>query len=446
MIELFLERGLSFGLYWGIWLLVPLLIDVTTAVVYMLNFILDNKKNRNIILPNLTFYPYVTIIIPVHNSSATLYKCLQSIYEQTYPREFMQVMCINNGSQDNSFEVFQHFHHKHPQMLLTWDSMESSGKSIALNAGLYSAHGLYIVNLDSDVRLDSNAIKEVVKVFENDSSLMAATGGIRVDKEAGKNSKFIDIINYCELIEYLNAFEIGRRFQDMKNSIFTLSGAFSIFRRDVIQQSFMYQERTVSEDTDITFNIRKTIKDSNGRIGFASKAVAYVEPIESLSHLYSQRVRWQRGELEVASIYYDLPHIRSAVSDFTGRILISDHTLAFLRLAWTFLLPFLYFLGYSLSTVVTAMIGMIVCYELLESVYFLVAYNSVSSSYRKELKKIWWIVFFLPFYRYLIFWFRISGIIMGLIENKSWKVENPVLQVRDILKDYLKKLKGCVFS
>lgn len=441
MIEILLERVLSFGLYWGIWLLVPLLIDVTTAIVYLFNFLLDNRKNKDKISVDLEFYPYITIIVPVHNSADTLYKCLQSILEQTYPVEFIQVICINNDSRDNSFEVFQQFHYDHPEMLVTWSAVERAGKSLALNAGLYSGYGLYIMNLDSDVWLDENAIMQVVKVFENDSSLAAATGGIRVDKTLGEQSDFIDVINYCEVIEYLNAFEVGRRYQDMKNSVFTLSGAFSIFRRDVIHQSYMYQERTVSEDTDITFNIRNAVSAANGRIGFVSKAIAYVEPIESLSRLYSQRVRWQRGELEVASIYYDAPHIWKAMSDFTGRILISDHTLAFLRIAWTFLLPFLYFVGYPLPTVIIAMIGLLICYQLLDSIYFLVAYKSVEPSYQKELRKIWWIIFFLPLYRYLVFWFRIAGVIMGLIESKSWKVENPMQQVSDILKDYFKKLR-----
>jgi len=446
MIEIFIERAVGFGLFWGIWLMVPLLVDVSTALIYFISF-LTNKNRKEEKKEELPYFPYIAIVVPVHNSEDTLYACLKSIARQTYPRDCIQVICINNGSQDNSFEVFQRFQEEYTTMSVSWSAVERAGKSMALNAGMYFGQGSYMINVDSDVWLERNAVMNIVKTFEKDSTLVAATGSVRVDKPIGEGSTLIDIINYCEIIEYIVAFDVGRRYQDLKNSIFTLSGAFSIFRRDIILQSYLYQTRTVSEDTDLTFNIRKALEESGGRIGFVADAIAYVEPIESMSRLYSQRVRWQRGEMEVTSLYYDkVPNICEALQDFVGRILISDHTLSFLRLAWTFLLPFMYFLGYPLPTLVIVLIGMFICYLILEICTFFIAYHGSEEYYKKELKKIWWIVFFMPFYRYLLYWFRLAGIITVLTEEKSWKVENPVTQVADILGEYIKSMKGSVLS
>ncbi|MEN6351461.1 MAG: TIGR03111 family XrtG-associated glycosyltransferase [Syntrophomonas sp.] len=449
MIEIFVERAISFGLWWGIWLMVPLLVDVSTAVVYFVNF-LSNRNRKEEKKEDLNYFPFVTVVIPVHNSAETLGQCLYSIAGQSYPSEHIQVICVNNGSEDNSFDVFHRFQYEHPEMSVMWSSLDYAGKSIALNAGMYAGEGSYMMNVDSDTWLDQDAIMNVVKTFEQDPTLAAATGSIRVDKKLGEGSSFMDMINYCEVIEYIVAFDIGRRYQDLKNSIFTLSGAFSIFRRDIILQSYLYQTRTVSEDTDLTFNIRKAIEDSGGRIGFIADALAYVEPIETLGRLYSQRLRWQRGEIEVTGVYYQkTPGIREALFDFVGRILISDHTLAFLRLAWTFLLPFLYFLGYALPTIVVALMGMFVCYFLLESCTFYIAYKGSTEEYQEELKRIWWIVFFMPIYRYLVYWFRLAGIIGVLTEEKSWKTENPVTQLQSIvaassqeLIENIKELRG----
>lgn len=441
MIEIWLERMLAFGIFWGVWLMVPLLVDVSTAMVYFISF-LKNKPWKAEKKEDLHFFPFVTVIIPVHNSADTLANCLDSIAWQTYPREFIQIVCVNNGSEDESFDIFQRFQYRHPEMSVMWSSLERAGKSIALNAGVYSGHGSYMMNVDSDTWLDPDAILNVVKAFEKDPSLAAATGSIRVDKKLGEGSSFIDMINYCEVIEYIIAFDIGRRYQDKKNSIFTISGAFSIFRRDIILQSFLYQTRTVSEDTDLTFNIRRAIEESQGRIGFISDAIAYVEPIENLSRLYSQRLRWQRGEMEVASIYYDrIPGALGALFDFVGRILLSDHTLAFSRLAWTFLLPFLFLLGYPLPTIVIALIGMFFCYIILESCNFYIAYKGSAPEYQKELQKIWWIVLFMPLYRFLVYWFRLAGIIAVLTEDKSWKTRNPVWELQSIFQTYTEDFK-----
>ncbi|MEW6770218.1 MAG: TIGR03111 family XrtG-associated glycosyltransferase [Bacillota bacterium] len=444
MAEIFWERVLDFMLFWGIWLLAPLLVDISTAVSYFVTLFMYLRKEDEGF--TLSHYPYVTVLVPVYNSAETLYKCLQSIRDQSYPSALIQVICVNNGSRDNSFEVFQRFQYAHPELPLMWASLDRPGKSEALNVGLYSGQGSYLINVDADTWLDKDAVLQVVRTFESNPSLVAATGSIRVDKVLGKGFRFIDLLNYCEVVEYLIAFGIGRRYQNLTNTLFTLSGAFSAFRRDTILQSFLYQNRTVSEDTDLTFHLRQIVKKKQGRIGCISKAIAYVEPIESLARLYSQRVRWQRGEIEVLAMHYGrVPGALKALFQFTGRILISDHTLAFLRLSWTFLIPFLYFLGYSLPTVVAAIFGLFICYLLLDGLYFLVAYTSVDEPYQKELQKIWWVVFLLPGYRFLTYWFRLAGIIVGMTQPKSWSVENPVKQLGDLLRFYKKGLVKGVF-
>lgn len=194
--QVLLERALDFMIFWGIWLLVPLVADVSVAVGYFttLLFYGEGKLGKK---EHLTYYPYVTIVVPVYNSTATMEKCLLSIINQTYPVEYIQVICVDNGSKDNSFEVFQQFQYKYRNMSLMWTSVDRPSKSIALNVGMYSGQGTYLINLDSDSWLDKDAVMHIVQTFENDTALVAATGSIRVDKEVKENPRLIDMINYC---------------------------------------------------------------------------------------------------------------------------------------------------------------------------------------------------------------------------------------------------------
>ncbi|MEW5920723.1 MAG: TIGR03111 family XrtG-associated glycosyltransferase [Bacillota bacterium] len=446
MLEILWDRSISLLLFWSIWLLAPLLVDVSAAAKCFMGLFLHEEKNgkakeKSPDADAMEFYPYVTVVVPVHNSVDTLYQCLNSIFRQNYPKDKLEIVCVNNGSEDNSFEIFQEFQFEHPEMMTTWSSMERAGKSIALNAGIYHGHGTYIMNVDSDTWLDKNAVLRVVEAFEADDSLAAATGLIRVDKEIGEGYSFIDLINYCEIIEYMLAFNIGRRYQQITDSLFTLSGAFSIFRRDALLQSFMYQDRTVSEDTDLTFNIKNDQKKQKRRVGCVLDAVAYVEPINSISQLYAQRLRWQRGEIEAIAIHGE--EVRSIWHDlrsYIGRMFISDHTLALIRLNWTFLLIFLYFIGYSMQTVFFSLIILLLCYIILDTASFAMVYKYSPGLYRCEIKKIWWIVFILPFYRYMVYWFRLAGIITVLTEEKSWRVEYPVDQLKEIFRSYKRRL------
>jgi hypothetical protein len=76
----------------------------------------------------------------------------------------------------------------------------------------------------------------------------------------------------------------------------------------------------------------------------------------------------------------------------------------------------------------------------LELCNFLVAYRSSSQEYQKELKKIWWIVFFMPLFRYLTYWFRLAGIIIASTETQSWKVESPIKQMLEAAKKNVKEI------
>ncbi|MDH7479740.1 MAG: glycosyltransferase family A protein, partial [Syntrophomonadaceae bacterium] len=149
MLEVFLMRALDFLLFWGVWLLAPLVIDLSTAIVYFSTLLLFRGRE---VKPGseLNYYPFVTVVVPVYNSAGTLYKCLKSLAEQSYPGNLIQAVCVNNGSRDNSFEVFKQFQADHPDFLLMWESLDRPGKSMALNVGLYSGQGDYLINLDSD--------------------------------------------------------------------------------------------------------------------------------------------------------------------------------------------------------------------------------------------------------------------------------------------------------
>ncbi|MEW6276498.1 MAG: glycosyltransferase [Bacillota bacterium] len=440
MTELFLERAAGVLFFWGVFLLAPLLIDLSTAVIHLaavLLFLSPSRKGPAAEVPANP--PFISVVVPVYNSSATLYQCLNSIVHQTYPQNRMEIICVDNGSTDDSFSVYKKFQLDHPEAVISWASLSRPCKSSALNAGFSLSRGVYLVNVDSDVRVEKDAVRKMIAAFENDPLLVAATGEIRIDKDLGAGKNLIDVIHYCEALEYLIAFSIGRRFQTLTNTIFTLSGALTAFRREALYCSHLYSSRTLSEDTDLSYRLRDARK-KGCRLGCVAGAVAYVEPISSLDRLYSQRVRWQRGELEVASLYRWDTGFFTALTRFTGRILISDHTLSLSRLTWTFLIPFLYLLGYPLPLVLAALVGLYICYLALDFIYYLTACRYVPADYRTGLKKIWWAVFFLPVFRWTVYWFRLAGIILALQEPGAWRVENPLRKAKEALRHLVQKV------
>lgn len=419
---------LAFVIFWGVWLLVPLLVDGLTTLASLVGVLIMRWRRRKRHQP-LFYEPFISILLPVYNSSDTLLACLRSLAAQNYPLDRMEIMLIDNGSRDNSFTVFDSLGHE-LNLQMSWHTIINQGKAWALNAGIHLARGEYIFNIDSDVVLAPDAIRQVVEAMENERDLAAVTGAIEVLSPPADAPLMQRILGECEFFEYLTAFHVGREHQTLLQNLYTLAGAFSVFRREALLQTFLYSQETVTEDTDMTFELYERFGDQ--RIGCVSQAIAYVHPIESLRALYAQRVRWQRGQIEVSARHEEL--MRRPIWQIQGfapaRTLAIDHTLAFPRLVWTFLLPILTLFDYPLSLIILAMIGLYIFYMVIDLLWTGVAWIDANEIARRRLLQSWWLLLLLPLYRMLVFWFRFSGFLMAVAEPGVWRVQDPITQMR----------------
>ena len=422
------EQVWRFIIFWGVWLLVPILVDLTTAIANVVGVLAMRYRRRRLYRP-LTYYPFISIVIPVYNSEETLEPCLRSIAAQDYPLDRMEILCISNGTTDNSFGVFARLQAELP-LHMRWHTILNKGKAWALNAGIHLARGQYIFNVDSDVVLAPDAVRKVVEVFEVEPDMVAATGSIQVLPPPPDASFSRRVLAECEFFEYLTAFHVGREHQTLLNNLYTLSGAFSIFRREALLETFLYSQLTVTEDTDLTFEFYERFRDK--RVGAISTAIAYVHSIESLSALYAQRVRWQRGQVEVSARHRHL--LNRPWWAFWGfnprRVLLIDHTLSFPRAVWTFLLPVLVLFGYPLSLIVTTFIVLYFFYLGIDLLWVAVALSSALPFTWRRARAAWWVLFLLPAYRMLVYWFRLSGFLHAMAEPGTWRVSDPMQQVR----------------
>ena len=258
---------MAFLLFCGIWLLVPILVDGSSTFTQLTGVWLAEwrKKRKGWRDIKLKTFPRVSLIVPVYNGAHNLGKTIQSIRAQSYPLKQLEVIVADNGSDDATRKAFleQQWHNSIGS--LQWISIPTRGKAWALNAGIHMANGEYIGNVDCDVELHPDAVLNMVKAFEADTSMGAATAAIEITASNGeKKSPFRYLMQECEFFEYLAAFWVGRQYQTVVNSLYTLAGAFSLFRRRILLNLTQYSNRTVTEDTDITFSQRAVPADGSG--------------------------------------------------------------------------------------------------------------------------------------------------------------------------------------
>ena len=292
-----ITRILNSFVFWGAWIIIPVLMEILPALGSVLLLLHRRRKTRA--KGEMTYFPEITLLIPVYNSEDTLFRCIASVNDSSYPNSSIRIFLVNNQGTDDSFSVFARCQHEFPDLKMQWLNTEQ-GKSRALNMALYNSEGKYIINIDSDGILEKHALKNIVRKFEADEELDCQTGAILTNPSLIGKTKSL-ILNLVQRLEYNGVCPgLPRRPAPMPRRripVYTLSGAFSAFRKSAILDSRMYNTETVSEDTHITFQMRYL---KHERIEVCEDALFLVDPIESLDKLYTQRQRWQRGSLEVA--------------------------------------------------------------------------------------------------------------------------------------------------
>lgn len=272
--------------------------------------------------------PPLTILVPSHNEEATIVNSVQALLACRYPD--LEVMVINDGSADRTLEVLaEAFRTVETERVprtalsskpvrrvmtsaieprLTVIDKVNGGKADSLNAGLRYARTPLFCCIDADTILDPDALNRLVFEFESHPDTIAAGGIVRI-----VNGSTVDhgrvvavhtptgLLPNLQILEYLRAFLGGRIAWSRLGMLLIVSGAFGLFRRDVVVDAGGYDATTVGEDAELILRMHRHQRDIGGphRIVFFPDPICWTEAPTSMAVLLRQRDRWQRGLIEM---------------------------------------------------------------------------------------------------------------------------------------------------
>jgi cellulose synthase/poly-beta-1,6-N-acetylglucosamine synthase-like glycosyltransferase len=354
--------------------------------------------------------PPITILMPAHNEERCICTAVRNVLDLDYPE--VEVVVINDGSVDHTLASLQEVFHlravrtvyvphakssvvrglyrsdSDPRLVLV-DKEAGGSKADALNAGLNAVTSPYVCVVDADSVLERDALLRImVPILADPERVVGAGGIVRVlngsEIEAGcirrvrLPKKSIEVI---QVVEYLRAFLIGREAWARGNMLMIISGAFGIFRSDLLRAIGGYRSDAIGEDIDLVARLHRYLRDKNAdyRIEFVPDPVCWTEVPSDLQSLGRQRARWQKGLVDVLWPNRDLLFVRryGRIGSFAlpylwlfellapvfevGGLLTIFLAAAFAVLSREFLVKFLLF-GYAFATVIS--IGSVLLEEL----------------------------------------------------------------------------------
>lgn len=235
-------------------------------------------------------YPPVSIIVPAYNEEECIGASIQALQQTDYPDKKKEIIVVDDGSTDDTYQEAK----KQADESVTILQKPNGGKYTALNHGLEYVSGEIIVTVDADSLLETDTLKTVAGVFQEDQTVGAVAGNLTV---ANQDS----FITKLQELEYIVGIQLFRRAYDAVRAVIVVPGAFGAYRRDILDRVGGFDGDTLTEDRDATVKILKT-----GSATRASEALCRTEAPETWTDLYKQRLRWYRGTVQTLLKHRDV--------------------------------------------------------------------------------------------------------------------------------------------
>lgn len=205
----------------------------------------------------------VSVVITSRNEEENIKNCLESIKKQDYSKDCIEVIVVDNNSEDNTLDIARSYTDK----ICTYGPERSAQR----NYGVKKAKGEYVLYLDADMVLSENVISECVEKCRNET---------------------------CVAL-YIPERIIGRGFwikvRDFERSFYdaTVVDCVRFIRRDKFLQLDGFDENLIGpEDWDFDRRIKE-----KGRVGIIVSALYHNEGEFSLRK-YLAKKRYYAGGIE----------------------------------------------------------------------------------------------------------------------------------------------------
>lgn len=292
----------------------------------------DRLSTRGLdLITSSPFTPPISVICPARNEEASIIASVEALLNLDYPQ--LEVVVVNDGSTDHTLQLLQDTFQLRPAnmlyfrecpsgpvrtiyasqtrpALLVVDKENRGSKADAVNCGLNLASGQYVCVIDADSLLENDALLRIMSGLRtaSDAPVVAIGGIVRILNGCSvEGSRIVDVqlprspLEVLQIIEYLRAFLIGREGWAMFKMLPIISGAFGVFKTELVRRIGGFRTNAIGEDLDLVVRMhRKLLEEgSDYSIMFVPDPACWTEVPNDLRSLARQRARWQKGLLDV---------------------------------------------------------------------------------------------------------------------------------------------------
>ncbi|HRS53339.1 MAG TPA: glycosyltransferase family 2 protein, partial [Bacteroidales bacterium] len=200
--------------------------------------------------------PYISLILPCHNEEIFIEKCINSILENEYPSEKIELLVIDGLSTDNTVNIVKKYIDKHIKIKIFTNHKKYF--PAAVNIGINNSKGDYIFILGAHAVYHKNYFSKCIETALRTNA--DNVGGVLITDGLNKS-----IIGKGITIVLSHPFGVGNStFRTGSNKEIEVDTVFGgCYKKEVFKNIGLFNENLISS-SDIDFN--KRLKKNNGKI------------------------------------------------------------------------------------------------------------------------------------------------------------------------------------
>lgn len=247
--------------------------------------------------------PLVSVVVPAFNEARAIEETIRGLVELDYPR--LEVVVVDDGSTDDTLAKAKRAAASVSGVAVRVLTQANAGKWKALNVGIAHSKGDLILCVDADSYVHRDALSMMVPHFDN-ADVGAVSGQVQVRNQ-------VNLVTRLQALEYLVTNGSARTAQADNGCVLIVPGPLGLFRRSVLEEvsrtyfreggtgasegTGPFSRHTFAED----FELSVMICALGHKIHYEPRAVSQTRAPDSIHALLSQRYRWLRGSMQVAS-------------------------------------------------------------------------------------------------------------------------------------------------
>ncbi len=259
-------------------------------VLIMLRYVIVWNKIPDWKMP-ADFHPStkITILIPARNEAENIQACVESILQQNYPKQLLQIIIIDDHSTDNTATIVQNIKHTSVQLLplaqYVSESETQSFKKKALEIAMQQATGELILTTDADCITPKDWLGLIVSYYESKQvKFIAAPVNFYDEQNALERFQSLDFIGMMGI----TGAGIHGQFMNMCN------GANLAYPKAVFQEVNGFEGINHLASGDDMLLMQKIAAIYPDQIGYIKnpKATVVTKAKPTWKSFLQQRIRW----------------------------------------------------------------------------------------------------------------------------------------------------------